>query len=90
MCHVTKQQQMRRENSYHVNAEKSTSIYVIYTQFVMEATAAIRVITNSYNLNQQFINHYMMVVMQNMFYNIPFRPILKMYTELPTATISKG
>jgi hypothetical protein len=59
MCHVIKQQQMREENSHHVNAEKSTkSIYVIYTQFVMEATAAICVITKNYNLNQQFSNHY--------------------------------
>jgi lysyl-tRNA synthetase class I len=32
----------------------------------------------------------MMVVMQNMFYNIPFPPILKMYIELPMATISKS
>jgi hypothetical protein len=31
-----------------------------------------------------------MVVMQNMFYNMPFPPILKMYTELPMATISKS
>jgi hypothetical protein len=74
----------------HVNAEKSTtSIYVIYTQFVMAAATAIWVITKNYNLNQQFINHYMMTVMQNMFYNIPFPPVLKMYTELPTATISE-